>query len=420
MRIIDIASTANSNLKRSKLRTFLTLLAIAIGTFTLALSLGLGQGVKNYISSQLGSFEEVELVQVTKANSAFPGGGFGSGAPTEYSTENQTVTDFADLFLSPTDLSELQNTSGVKEIIKPWSVSFDYYIGAEGKKYSAPSEITLQEVPLTIVAGSSIDNSETGKILLSRKYIESIGTSSSQDAVGKTVIFSYKDTLGNEVSEEFVVAGVFEPTLIDQPIKTSSADAQRIATVQSATGEPQFIAVFVSPNTDSDVDELKQSLADNGFDAQSLADINNTLNNIVTGVQISLAAFSGIAILASVVGVINTLFMAVLERTREIGLYRALGAKPKTIFSLFSLEATLLGFWGSVFGLAFAYLAQFTINNIAENTFLEGIEGLQLLAITPLLAASIVIAIAFITLLAGIVPAIKASRQDPIEALRYE
>jgi putative ABC transport system permease protein len=420
MRIIDIATTGNSNLKRSKLRTFLTLLAIAIGTFTLALSLGLGQGVKNYISSQLGSFEDVNLVQVTKANSAFPGGGFGNGSPSEYSEENQAVTDFAELFLSPEDIKKLEETPGVKEIIKPWSANFDYFIGTDNKKYSAPAEITLQQVPLNIVAGSSINNDETGKILVSRKYVESIGAESSESAIGKSVTFYYKDSVGQQVSEDFVIAGVFEPTLIDQPIKLSSVDAERIARAQAAMGEPQFIAVFVSPDVNTTVDELKQNLTDNSFDAQSLADINNTLNNIVTGVQLSLAAFSGIAILASVVGVINTLFMAVLERTREIGLYRALGAKPKTIFSLFSVEAALLGFWGSVFGLSFAYLAQFAINNIAESTFLSGIEGLQLLSITPMLALFIVVSIATITLLAGIIPAFKASRLDPIEALRYE
>lgn len=112
--------------------------------------------------------------------------------------------------------------------------------------------------------------------------------------------------------------------------------------------------------------------------------------------------------------------MAVLERTREIGLFRALGAKKRTVFGLFSVEAALLGFWGSVFGLIGAYGAQLAVNSIASNTFLKGIEGLQLLNITPMLAIMIVGIMAAITMVAGIIPAFKASRLDPIEALRNE
>jgi putative ABC transport system permease protein len=114
------------------------------------------------------------------------------------------------------------------------------------------------------------------------------------------------------------------------------------------------------------------------------------------------------------------LLMAILERTREIGLFRALGAKRKTIFSLFSFEAMLLGFWGSVGGLIFALLAQTLINSVAKKTFLKGIEGIQLLNITPSLMITIVIIMAVITLIAGLIPALKASRLDPIDALRYE
>nr|MCU0667382.1 FtsX-like permease family protein [Patescibacteria group bacterium] len=394
MRVIDIATTANTNLRRSKLRTFLTLLAIGIGTLTLSLSLGLGEGVKTYISSQLGSFSEINLYQVTKANSGpFSGGGFGGGEPVEYTGQSASINDFSQLFLSEQDIKNIESINGVSELSKPWSPTFDYVVGANYTKYTAPAELFIAKAPPSIIAGELIDKNEPGNILMSRKFIGVVGVTSSQEAVGKTVKLTYTDNTGSQKTENFTIKGVYEPTLIDQAMKISVNDAERIATVQAPMGTPQFIAVFVSRDQSISDEAFKQAFKDNEFEAQSLADINNTLNNIVFGVQVALGAFSAIAILASIVGVINTLFMAVLERTREIGLFRAMGAKRKTIFSLFAVEAMLLGFWGSVFGLIFAYISQKIINNIASNTFLKGIEGFQLVAITPQLAITIVIII---------------------------
>lgn len=426
MRIIDIFSTANTNLRRSKMRTFLTVLAISIGTFTLAMSLGLGEGIRSYISSQLGDYAQSNIYQVVKSGSReiANGGAFGNNEPVEYNPEQTKMVDSIDeMLFSKNDIDKLSNLDGVTSVEFNYMPKIDYALASNGKKYELSSSVFITGQNMRMVAGSNFKEGsagEAGQVLLSRKFISLVGVNSSEEAVGKKININYTNYNGEKITESMIIQGLFEPTLLDTPLVFNQSDARRIASSQTPSGTPISYAVFALKADNITDEQFKQNLSDANFEANSLADVLSVFNNLISGIQLGLAAFSSIAILAAVVGVINTLFMAILERTREIGLFRALGAKKRTIFALFSVEAALLGFWGSVVGIGFAFLAQLAINNYAESTFLKGFEGLQLINITPLLIISIVTIMALITLIAGLLPAIKASRLDPIEALRYE
>lgn len=129
---------------------------------------------------------------------------------------------------------------------------------------------------------------------------------------------------------------------------------------------------------------------------------------------------SVIAVLAASFGIVNTLFMSVQERTREIGLMKAMGMGSRKVFGLFSLEAVFIGFLGSAIGVGIGMIVGTAIISLLAGAILADLPGLTLIAFDPISVAVIILVVMAIAFLAGTIPAARAARADPVESLRYE
>ena len=181
-----------------------------------------------------------------------------------------------------------------------------------------------------------------------------------------------------------------------------------------------FQATAIVEDPEANEDAVKQALADKGLLAQTLEEQLGVIRGIIDAVTWVLTGFALIALLAASFGIINTLLMAVQERTREIGLMKALGMTGGKIFGLFTMEAVVIGLLGSLIGIGLGVAVGLIANQVLTTGPLSGVTGLVLFAVNPpalLLILLLIVAIAFI---AGTLPALRAARKDPIEALRHE
>src|SRR5690606_36632376 len=137
-----------------------------------------------------------------------------------------------------------------------------------------------------------------------------------------------------------------------------------------------IIAYFDPSLSDKQLVDLKKEFSDTGLSAMTVEDQLGQVKSIVDGTITVLTIFGVITLLAATFGIVNTLLMAVQERTREIGLMTALGISRGKIFMIFSVEAVLIGFWGSVLALAVAYLISVVGSSYASSSFLNDFEGL--------------------------------------------
>lgn len=435
MKLFDLIKTANHNLFRSKTRTFLTILAVFIGSFTIILSNAINSGVNDFIDKQVAtiggdSFIEVFPSAMYDQVAAMMNGGGGSKVK-EY---NENTGGFMGANISNEDLEKMRRVDGV-ENLEIFHILSTEYMKLEGsdKKYDVSVEYFPEgNFNVDLSAGRMTNNdSGEGEIIINEDWLKPFGLDSAKDALGKTVEVAVKQTAKCYITPNNCIAsakakivGVQAPgvltmdgdlhinQILDNKLYDLSMENVPASSIQN------YIAVGnVDP---AKMDNIREEFKKIGYDFITVNDAVSMIRTFFDAILIVFNIFGGIALLAAAIGIINTLFMSVQERTREIGLEKALGMGKGKIFLEFSIEAILLGFWGSALGIFISMIIGYSVNAIAHETFLSDFPTFELVIFNPLNMTIITLIIMAIAFIAGTLPARKASKKDPINALRYE
>lgn len=434
MSLFDIIKTANSNLFRNKTRTILTILAVFIGSFTIILNTAINAGVNDFIDKQMDSIGGEGYLEMMPNAVADTMSSMISGETlTEYN-EKKTANEGMIPNITEDQLAKIRAIDGVISVDALGNATVEY-IKLEGqtKRYrvAALNVMPRGNLKLDMSAGRAPNaESDNYEAAVSSEYLEKFNLSE-QEIIGKKLIVAAPKTLAcmtaakrsDCVEEiEIEIVGVQAPGVMSTGgSRINIAAHQRISQINNIGIPGGAKAYQATANVDPEkVESIKTQLKEIGFTAMTLSDEVTQIRGFFDAILVVFTIFGGIALLAAAIGIINTLFMSVQERTREIGLDKALGMSNGRVFLSFSVEAILLGFWGSVIGTIISIIIGNILNVVAAQTFLSQFPTFTLLIFTPQNIAIITLIIMFIAFLAGTLPARKASRKDPIEALRYE
>ena len=430
MRTIDVIGTAIDNSFRSKLRTSLTVIAIFIGAFTLTITNGLGTGINNYINSTVAAIGAQDVLTVTKVATDATTTGPKKYNPDLVAASGGGRPGTTVQALTASDITTITNITGVKSVQPTLSINPGYIQNGSGTEYTVTAIGAVPGITLQLASGSQLSStSSESQVVLAKSYVKALGLSSNSAAIGATVKIGVTNAARISSTIDATVVGISEASLgaIADAATTNSALTQKLFDAQTVglTGAAkdrfsQASVRFAGSASEAEVTKLKERLTKAGYSGQTVADQIGTFKTVIDVIVLVLNAFAVIALLAASFGIVNTLLMSVQERTREIGLMKAMGMSGSRVFGLFSFEAVFIGFLGSAIGAAVAILVGGGVSASLSGSVFSDLPGLTLIAFSPASIALIILIVMAIAFVAGTLPAAKAARQDPIESLRYE
>lgn len=419
MTIRDQVRTAFSNVGRRKLRSALASLGVVVGTVTIVLMVSLASGVRQQINRQ---FESIGLDRLTVNSS---GGRRAEFNPFGMSTRKKLIT--------VQDVGRWKTLPGVARVIPEINLpsSVELELIWQGTNQSVRMSggnfrpgMFFQELPKA-VAGS-LEPADAGGIILSQGAVSAAGISSNDFArvIGQNAEAVLRTPRGETQSFHLQVQGISQER--SPAVQVSLNDRILMKNwwfnTTNILERDGFDSVTIRAADVTQANKLSSQLQREGFQVQSLEVFVTAANRVVTVVTVMFTLIGSIALLVATIGIANTMVMAIYERTREIGILKAMGASRREIRQMFMLEAGFIGLIGGLLGLLTGWLLGLGLNQAIE--IVARLRNLpahgKFFLVTPWLAVSALLFATLIGLLAGVLPAHRAAKLDPLQALRHE
>jgi putative ABC transport system permease protein len=460
----DLAELAVRNLRESVLRNSLTTVGISVGVASLVAMLSLGIGLQQMATRRLvksGLFDTVvvtsrrDLRNFNRSDSEDTGPSPAESPvldePARVKIEQMpnVVEAYPDLrFITSFTYDDKPHLTMVAGVPASYKTN-DAFDGMQGHFFTADTahEVILQKTFAAELLGKTpkpgTDETPVAELArpllgkeMSMRYSERVdasgdsagaGTTAAQDATTysiqshelKLTIVGVTD-LDPDSMRGSARARVLLPLKLVQSLHVMQPTAMR-DTTQAASKTPTYATVSVRVKEPAKIQAVEDAIRKMGFNTFSMLDATRSLRRFFAILDLFLGIFGSLALAVASIGIVNTLVMAILERRREIGIMKAIGASDADVKRLFFAEAGVMGLLGGALGVALGWTIGRVIN-LGTNIYLkqQSLAPEQIWFVPWWLVGGAIAFAIVVSLLSGLYPAARAARLDPVQALRYE
>ncbi|MBW2992529.1 ABC transporter permease, partial [Candidatus Woesearchaeota archaeon] len=390
------------NFRRRKIRSFLTMIGIFIGIAAVVSLIGLGEGLRTAILSQF-EFVGTDMLSVQAASFALAGAP-GTAAP-------DPLTDDLPDKIAKVDGVELAFGRYIKGVTMEFN---DRQV--IGSVVSMPDgderKFITSRFNMKVAQGRLLKDGDSRKVLLGGNFAEDDNRFGKAVSAGDSILF-------NEI--KYDVIGILEKKgsfIVDESVLINT---EPMLDDFGDDGTVNIIAVKLEDPNEADkvIEDIEKLLrkergvkeGEEDFSVESAQQTIEALNSTLFAVQLFVYIIAAISLLVGGIGIMNTMYTAVLERTKEIGVMKSIGAKNSTIFTLFSIESGLLGMTGGLVGLALGLLLAYGL--AAAGRVALGVDLIQAHVSLQLIIGSLLFSF-IVGTIAGVLPAYQASQMQPV------